>query len=160
MVNDEIINVIKKYVKSVCENDSTGHDWWHIQRVYNNAMQINKKENAKNVNIEYFDNLGKVDFNTKNKVILINCAGKEGGDDKEIKNVLNKLKKMNNIFVDLRPQLNIEIVNVANDYGWDAYTGYGMNSRNDYILSQKIQEQTGISIPSFKEFSELVADAS
>lgn len=46
MSNDEIINVIKKYVKGVCENDSTGHDWWHIQRVYNNAMQINKKENA------------------------------------------------------------------------------------------------------------------
>lgn len=46
MSNDEIINVIKKYVKSICENDSTGHDWWHIQRVYNNAMQINKKENA------------------------------------------------------------------------------------------------------------------
>ena len=46
MSNDEIINVIKKYVKGVCENDSTGHDWWHIQRVYNNAMLINKKENA------------------------------------------------------------------------------------------------------------------
>ena len=46
MCNDEIINVIKNYVKSVCENDSTGHDWWHIQRVYNNAMLINRKENA------------------------------------------------------------------------------------------------------------------
>ena len=33
MGNDEIINVIKKYAKGVCENDSTGHDWWHIQRV-------------------------------------------------------------------------------------------------------------------------------
>ena len=46
MGNDEIINVIKKYAKGVCENDSTGHDWWHIQRVYNNAMKINRKENA------------------------------------------------------------------------------------------------------------------
>lgn len=42
----EIIEVIKKYVKSMCENETTGHDWWHIQRVYNNAMLINKKENA------------------------------------------------------------------------------------------------------------------
>lgn len=46
MNNEEIINKIKSYVKNVCENDSTGHDWWHIQRVYNNAMLINKKENA------------------------------------------------------------------------------------------------------------------
>ena len=46
MSNEEIINTIKNYVKTVCENDSTGHDWWHIQRVYNNAMQINKKEKA------------------------------------------------------------------------------------------------------------------
>ena len=46
MSNEEIINRIKNYVKSICEKDSTGHDWWHIQRVYNNAMLINKKENA------------------------------------------------------------------------------------------------------------------
>lgn len=46
MNNEEIINIVKDYVKSVCENDPTGHDWWHIYRVYNNAMLINKKENA------------------------------------------------------------------------------------------------------------------
>ena len=77
-----------------------------------------------------------------------------------IKNVLDKLKNMNNIFVDLRPQLDIEIVNIARQYGWDAYTGFGMNSRNDYVLLQKIQETTGINIPSFKEFAKLVANAS
>ena len=46
MNKEEIISVVKKYVKNKCYNDSTGHDWWHIQRVYNNAMLINKKENA------------------------------------------------------------------------------------------------------------------
>jgi uncharacterized protein len=46
MNKEEIISVVKKYVKNECYNDSTGHDWWHIQRVYNNAMLINKKENA------------------------------------------------------------------------------------------------------------------
>ena len=46
MNKEEIISVVKKYVKDKCYNDSTGHDWWHIQRVYNNAMLINKKENA------------------------------------------------------------------------------------------------------------------
>ena len=118
------------------------------------------KELSKNTNIEYFSNLSKVDYNTNNKIILINCAGKEGGDDKEIKNVINQLKNMDNIFVDLRPQLDIEIVNIAKQYGWNAYTGFGMNSRNDYVLLQKVQEITGINIPSFKEFAKLVASAS
>lgn len=46
MNKEEIISVVKKYVKNKCYNESTGHDWWHIQRVYNNAMLIDKKENA------------------------------------------------------------------------------------------------------------------
>ena len=46
MNKEEIISVVKEYVKNACYNDSTGHDWWHIQRVYNNAMLINEKENA------------------------------------------------------------------------------------------------------------------
>lgn len=46
MNKEEIINVVKNYVQNICKNDSTGHDWYHIQRVYNNAMLINKKENA------------------------------------------------------------------------------------------------------------------
>ena len=39
-------------------------------------------------------------------------------------------------------------------------TGYGMNSRNNYVLLQKIQESTGINIPSFEQFAKLVKDAS
>lgn len=46
MEKEEIISKIKKYVQEVCKNDSTGHDWWHIERVYNNAILINKKEQA------------------------------------------------------------------------------------------------------------------
>ena len=46
MNKEEIISVVKEYVKNKCYNDSTGHDWWHVQRVYNNAMLINKKEDA------------------------------------------------------------------------------------------------------------------
>lgn len=46
MNKKDIINKVKNHVKTICENDSTGHDWWHIQRVYNNAMLINQKENA------------------------------------------------------------------------------------------------------------------
>lgn len=46
MDNEEIINILKEFVKKKCYNDSTGHDWWHIQRVYQNAMLINEKEKA------------------------------------------------------------------------------------------------------------------
>lgn len=46
MNKDEIIQIIEKYVKELCKNESSGHDWWHIKRVYNNAMLINKKEKA------------------------------------------------------------------------------------------------------------------
>jgi uncharacterized protein len=46
MEKEEILDKIKKYVQDVCKNESTGHDWWHIERVYNNAMLINKKEQA------------------------------------------------------------------------------------------------------------------
>lgn len=46
MNEEEIIEVVEKFVKNICENDATGHDWWHIKRVYNNAMFINEKENA------------------------------------------------------------------------------------------------------------------
>lgn len=46
MHEEEILAIVEKYVKSVCENESSGHDFWHIKRVYNNAMHINQKENA------------------------------------------------------------------------------------------------------------------
>lgn len=46
MNKKQILNIVEEYVKSVCENETTGHDWWHIKRVCNNAMLINKKENA------------------------------------------------------------------------------------------------------------------
>ncbi len=46
MEQKDLINKVRDYVKNICGTDSTGHDWWHIQRVYNNAMLINQKENA------------------------------------------------------------------------------------------------------------------
>ena len=94
-----------------------------------------KNELSKKVSVQYFDKLSKVDFNNiSDNLILINCAGKEGGDDSDIENIIKNLRNLNNIFVDLRPQLDIDIVNTAKNYGWDSYTGYGMNSRNDYVL--------------------------
>lgn len=46
MQESEILELVENYVKTICQNDVTGHDWWHIKRVYNNAMLINQKEKA------------------------------------------------------------------------------------------------------------------
>lgn len=41
-----IINLAEKFVKEQLQNDSSGHDWWHIYRVRKMAVQIAKKEGA------------------------------------------------------------------------------------------------------------------
>ena len=44
MTNTEIVNKTKEYVKKKLEGEGSGHDWWHILRVYNNALGIAEKE--------------------------------------------------------------------------------------------------------------------
>jgi len=42
----EILQKTAEYVQSEFQNDSSGHDWWHIHRVWKNAIQIAKIEGA------------------------------------------------------------------------------------------------------------------
>lgn len=93
--------------------------------------------------------------------IVISAAGKEGATNQsELWLVIQK--EMNNaIFVDIRPQLDIDIVEEAKRHGWNAYTGYGMNARNDYVLLQGIARQIpGATPPAFEQFQQLVVQAS
>lgn len=46
MDKNKIIESIKTKIKSQFENDSSGHDWFHIERVWKVAKQIAIKENA------------------------------------------------------------------------------------------------------------------
>ena len=39
-----IIEKVEKYVKETSYGESTGHDWWHIKRVYNLSLKINEVE--------------------------------------------------------------------------------------------------------------------
>lgn len=39
-----IIEKTKEFVKAKLEGEGSGHDWWHIVRVFNNAMDIARKE--------------------------------------------------------------------------------------------------------------------
>ena len=39
MDNEKILEKVEKYVKKSCLNDSTGHDWYHIERVKKNFFK-------------------------------------------------------------------------------------------------------------------------
>ncbi|HEU4715508.1 MAG TPA: saccharopine dehydrogenase NADP-binding domain-containing protein [Candidatus Saccharimonadales bacterium] len=93
--------------------------------------------------------------------VVINAAGKEGAtDESELWQLIQKDAR-GSTFVDIRPHLDIEIVEEAKRHGWSAYTGYGMNARNDYVLLQGIARQIpGAIPPSFDKFQELVSQAS
>jgi len=46
MDKDNIIQTLISQLKPIFENDSSGHDWFHIERVWKLAKQIAVKENA------------------------------------------------------------------------------------------------------------------
>ncbi len=43
---EPIINETADYVKQVLCGDSSGHDWWHVYRVWKTAAKIAREENA------------------------------------------------------------------------------------------------------------------
>ena len=46
MTDKEIIKATTNYVRTTLQNAEGGHDWWHIERVWNNANTIAKTENV------------------------------------------------------------------------------------------------------------------
>jgi uncharacterized protein len=48
----EIINNTIVFVKQKLENAEAGHDWFHIERVYKNALHISKNENCDTTIVE------------------------------------------------------------------------------------------------------------
>ena len=94
-------------------------------------------------------------------VVVINAAGKEGATaNSGLQEWLEQNASQDGVFVDLRPHLDIEIVEIAKKLGWQSHTGYGMNARNDYSLLMGIAKVMGATAPSFEEFKKLVASAS
>ncbi len=39
-----VINVTAEYVREILGHESTGHDWWHVRRVWKMSMRITKEE--------------------------------------------------------------------------------------------------------------------
>jgi shikimate 5-dehydrogenase len=114
----------------------------------------------KTADVVYTNSLDNVDNKTFNEIIVINAAGKEGGEDSSLLKFLQALQSKKVIFVDLRPQLEIDIVEKAKKLGIESYTGYGMNARNDYILLTGIADNLKVKLPSFIQFKTLVKEAS
>ncbi|OKL41428.1 HD domain-containing protein [Pontibacter flavimaris] len=46
MCNRETISAAEKYVRELMSGEGTGHDWWHVLRVWNNAKNIAASEKA------------------------------------------------------------------------------------------------------------------
>jgi uncharacterized protein len=46
MTNSEIVEETIQFVKKTLQNAEGGHDWFHIQRVFNNAILISKEEDV------------------------------------------------------------------------------------------------------------------
>lgn len=46
MTRDNIIKKTEEYVKNELSGEASGHDWWHIYRVWKNAKHIGKTEKA------------------------------------------------------------------------------------------------------------------
>ncbi|MBI5840537.1 MAG: HD domain-containing protein [Chloroflexi bacterium] len=46
MTKQDIIQKTTAYIKQEFRNDSSGHDWWHIYRVWKNALNICEHEQA------------------------------------------------------------------------------------------------------------------
>ncbi|MDF0725745.1 HD domain-containing protein [Cytobacillus sp. S13-E01] len=52
MDRHDMIENTEFFVRNILQNDSSGHDWWHIFRVRNMAVELARKEDAKLLIVE------------------------------------------------------------------------------------------------------------
>ncbi len=46
MDNEKIIRQTAKFVQNKLQGESSGHDWWHVYRVWKNSIHISRRENT------------------------------------------------------------------------------------------------------------------
>lgn len=128
----------------------------------NNKQHLVTQLQAQVTDTRYYGSVAEVpNDGLGDSLVLINAAGKEGANDNSgVSEIINRMAHHSGVFVDIRPQLDIDIVETARSLGWRAYTGNGMNARNDYTLLSGIASYSGLTPPSFDEFDKLVAAAS
>lgn len=51
MTNRQLVNKTAEYVKNKFDSENTGHDWWHLYRVWNLAKRIAKEEGSADITV-------------------------------------------------------------------------------------------------------------
>lgn len=93
------------------------------------------------------------------RTVIVNASGKEGtANNSVMKKILRSNKR--GIFIDLRPQLKLTLVDDAKKLGWNTFTGFGMNVHNDYTFLTKAITDTDIRLPTPIHFKALVKESS
>ncbi len=95
MNKERIINNTINFVKARLEKEGSGHDWWHVKRVYENSIEIAKKEKE----VDFFilalaallhdiadHKFGYTDIDREN--IITDFLKNEGVIDKDIKKIV------------------------------------------------------------------------
>jgi len=107
MDNHIVIEKTKEFVREKLEGEGSGHDWWHIVRVYNNALDIAEGE-------------GNVDcFVVQLASLLHDIADhKFGYSDKDRKNIIcNFLEKL-----DVNSEVVEDVVYIVNNISFKGGT--------------------------------------
>lgn len=100
MKKEEIINEVKSYVYDKLNGEGSGHDWFHIERVYNTAKYIGAKENADMFIVELTALLHDIDdwkFSSNNETSgelidnILNTYGVEALDREKIIHIIKTM---------------------------------------------------------------------
>ena len=117
-VMKENINSLKQYVKAYTKGETTGHDWWHIERVYNNAISIAIEEkNCKKYLVEIISLMhdlcdhkffkGNIEEEIKRILILSNLY--KNLEKNEIANIIDSCKNLGfSSNIECKKKLSIE----------------------------------------------------
>ena len=92
-----IIDKTKEYVKSKLEGEGTGHDFWHILRVYKTSIYIGEKENADLFIVELtalLHDIADWKFNAGNSDIATSLIRTWLGSLEVHDNIINKITKI------------------------------------------------------------------
>lgn len=102
MNKESILKITENYVKTNFNQESTGHDWWHIKRVHNLSLQINEIEKKDEFIVrmiallhDVFDEKfsdGDVKQNLENLMKKLNIYNEI--DEKDIKNIIHSIENL------------------------------------------------------------------
>lgn len=102
MNKESILKITENYVKTNFNQESTGHDWWHIKRVHDLSLQINGIEKKDEFIVrmiallhDVFDEKfsdGDVKQNLENLMKQLNIYNEI--DEKDIENIMHSIENL------------------------------------------------------------------